>query len=143
MNATSSIPVKSRKLSIMQMENTLHVKNVNENRTDWSCLVFNNNLLVGYIQTNLNYTMKPNIKSTTSDYETEPSPVLDDEETSSAKGIHVFRLTIRSLVSFLVLVLFIIYTVKLLRYIAALNAETILPANLKEQHQEVHVIFVK
>lgn len=74
MNATSSIPVKSRKLSIMQMENTLHVKNVNENRTDWTCLVFNNNFLVGFIQTKLNYTMKPNFKSTTSDYETEPSP---------------------------------------------------------------------
>ncbi|XP_073476952.1 uncharacterized protein [Aquarana catesbeiana] len=127
MNATSSTPVKSRKLSIMHMENSLHVKNVNENRTDWSCLVFNNNFLVGFIQTKLNYTMKPNFESTTSDYETEPSPALDDEETSSAKGIHVFRITIRSLVSFMVLVLFTIYTIKILSCFECRNSITCKP----------------
>ncbi|XP_075061470.1 uncharacterized protein LOC142150162 isoform X2 [Mixophyes fleayi] len=116
MNGTSSVPVKKETVTHMSLKNILFIKDINESTINWSCLVFTTNQLVTLVPVKLNYTRNPKLESSLTGTTT---TIFQDNTNlaSTSTGISVLRLTVRSVFSIMILVLFIVSTVQISRYI--------------------------
>ncbi|XP_063786656.1 uncharacterized protein LOC134935733 [Pseudophryne corroboree] len=144
MNGSSSVPVKSHRVTNMLTENILFMKdiNMNDNTTNFTCLVFTENNLVTLLPIKLNYTRNLKLEPTSS-LQSNSSPASFNEDTPSSSGINVLRISVRSVISIMILVPFIVCTIQFSRYIGAVYKDTTTSTSNLKGENELYVRFEK